>query len=183
MVGRRWNVDLTEPWDFSDLNWSNKLLTFTEDRGTLYQDNAIDYFVFPRDSKLIHLPPFAVGRPRWDNYLLFRCRQLGYPLIDATEVITAIHQNHDYAYLKRGPAAIHKEKEIRYNSNLGNGSGWHYYAANAATRQLVDGKLRSNPLARLGPIQRLIVFGLYSTWFSFLKITRPIRHPLGLRRM
>jgi hypothetical protein len=102
MVGRRWNVDLTEPWDFSDLNWRNKLLAFTQDRGTLYQDNAIDYFVFPRDCKLIHLPPFAVGRPRWDNYLLFRCRQLGYALIDATEVITAVHQNHDYAHVPKG---------------------------------------------------------------------------------
>jgi hypothetical protein len=118
MVGRRWNVDLTEPWDFSDPNWRNKLLAFAQDRGSLYQDNAIDYFVFPRDSKLMHLPPFAVGRPRWDNYLLFRCRQLGYALIDATEVITAVHQNHDYAHVPKGTGALWDGPEADANVKL-----------------------------------------------------------------
>jgi hypothetical protein len=28
MVGRRWSVNLTEPWDFPDLNWRTKLLAF-----------------------------------------------------------------------------------------------------------------------------------------------------------
>ena len=28
MVGRRWSVNLTEPWGFSDLNWRTKLLAF-----------------------------------------------------------------------------------------------------------------------------------------------------------
>ena len=102
MVGRRWNVDITDPWDFSDPQWGKKLLTLTHNEGTLYRPEAIDYFVFPRDSELINLPPFAVGRPRWDNYLLFRCRQLGYPLIDSTCVVTAVHQNHDYAHIPGG---------------------------------------------------------------------------------
>jgi hypothetical protein len=106
MVGRRWNVDITEPWDFSDPQWRKKLVTFARDREMLYRDDAIDYFidyfVFSRDSKLTNLPPFAIGRPRWDNYFLFRCRQLGYPLIDATAVVTAVHQNHDYAHVPLG---------------------------------------------------------------------------------
>src|SRR5262249_32763043 len=95
MVGRRWNVDIGEPWNFSDPQWRKTLVAFTRDRGVLFHDYAIDYFVFPRDSKLTIQLPFAVGRLRWDNYFLFRCRQLGYPLIDATTVVTAVHQNHD----------------------------------------------------------------------------------------
>jgi hypothetical protein len=112
MVGKRYNVQISEPWDFSDSQWSGRLLKFTRENGILYRDDAIDYFVFPRDSKLTVLLPFAVGRPRWDNYFLFRCRKLGYPLIDATSVVTAIHQNHDYShvpqqtgYLWEGPEA------------------------------------------------------------------------------
>ena len=106
MAGRRWNVDITEPWDFSDPQWPKKLVAFAHDRGELYPDKWIDYFVFPRDSKLTRLPPFAVGRLRWDNYILFRCRQLGYPLIDATTVVTAVHQNHDYAHVPTWDPAI-----------------------------------------------------------------------------
>jgi len=118
MVGRRWNVDIVEPWDFSDPQWRASLLKFTRDRGTLYRDDAIDYFVFPRDSELTKLPPFAVGRPRWDNYFLFRCRQLGYPLIDATTVITAVHQNHDYAHVPQGTGHLWYGPEADANIKL-----------------------------------------------------------------
>jgi hypothetical protein len=118
MVGRRWNVDITEPWNFSDPQWHKKLLAYTRDRGTLYHDRAIDYFIFPRDSKLNRLPPFAVGRPRWDNYFLFRCRQLGYPLIEATSVVTAVHQNHDYAHVPKGTGQLWYGPEADANVKL-----------------------------------------------------------------
>ena len=118
MVGRRWNVDITEPWDFSDPQWCKKLVTFTHDHGVLYSEYAIDYFVFPRDGKLTIQLPFAVGRPRWDNYFLFRCRQLRYPLIDATKVVTAVHQNHDYAHLPNGDPAIFGGPEADANTKL-----------------------------------------------------------------
>src|SRR5215469_13266830 len=68
MVGRRWNVDITEPWDFSGPQWREQLVTLARDRGVLSDEWWIDYFVFPRDSELGILPPFAVGRPMWDNY-------------------------------------------------------------------------------------------------------------------
>jgi hypothetical protein len=118
MIGRRWNVDIIEPWDFSDPEWRKKLLDFTRDRGVLFRDDAIDYFVFPRDSKLTGLPPFAVGRPVWDNYLLFRCRQLGYPLIDATGIVTAVHQNHDYAHVPNGTGHLWHGPEAAENLKL-----------------------------------------------------------------
>jgi hypothetical protein len=118
MVGRRWNVNISEPWDFSDPQWREKLLKFTRKCGTLFYDYAIDYLVFPRDSELIKLPPFAVGRPAWDNYILFRCRQLGYPLIDATTVVTAVHQNHDYAHVPEGTGHLWLGPEADANKKL-----------------------------------------------------------------
>ena len=118
MVGHRWNVDITEPWNFSDSQWRKKLVAFTRHHGVRYLDNAIDYFVFPRHSKLTIQPPFAIGRTLWDNYLLFRCRQLGYPLIEATAVITAVHQNHDYAHLPNGNPCLFGGPEADVNKRL-----------------------------------------------------------------
>jgi hypothetical protein len=118
MTGRRWNVDILEPWNFLDPQWDEELRRLTKRNGKLYRDDALDYFIFPRASRLIKLPPFAVGRPRWDNYLLFRCRQLRYPLIDATEAITAVHQNHDYAHVPKRSDAMWDGPEAAENIRL-----------------------------------------------------------------
>ncbi len=182
MIGRRWDTNITEPWDFNQPGWDQRLRSLATTRGRLNGPSWVDYFCFSRDLYYGKMPPFLIGRDGWDPWLIWFARKSEVPLVDLSRAVIAVHQNHDYAYLKQGVAAIHKEEEISYNLNLGNRPDWHYYATNAATRQLVRGNLRSNPLAWLGPIQRRIVCRFYSIWFSFLKVTRPIRHPLGLRR-
>jgi len=144
MVGRRWNVDIVDPWDFSDLKWREKLLKFAHEHGTLYRDDAIDYFVFPRDSKLTILPPFAVGRPGWDNYFLFRCRQLGYPLIDATAVVTAVHQNHDYAHVPNGTGRDWAGPEADANLNLIKDTSQKFIITDATHRLTESGLKRAS---------------------------------------
>jgi hypothetical protein len=58
----------------------------------------IDYFVFRRGS-LGSLPAFAVGRPYWDNWMIWRARDLRMPVIDASAVVLAIHQSHGYGHV------------------------------------------------------------------------------------
>jgi hypothetical protein len=60
---------------------------------------AMDYFVFPKDSDLTVIPPFAVGRPGWDNWFVFRARNHRVPVIDATKAILVLHQRHDYKHV------------------------------------------------------------------------------------
>jgi hypothetical protein len=136
MVGRRHNVDITEPWDFSDPHWQEKLLMLTHDRGSLFNEFAVDYFLFPRESELIKLPPFAVGRPGWDNFVLFRCRQLRYPLIDATNVVTAVHQNHDYAHVPRATSYLWHGPEADANMKLLGGDESLVFGMMDATHKL-----------------------------------------------
>ena len=52
---------------------------------------AIDYFVFPA-GLFEELPPFLVGRAGFDNWLVWRARQVG-PVIDASASVLAIHQS------------------------------------------------------------------------------------------
>lgn len=181
MVGRRWDTNIAGPWDFNQAEWDRRLRSLALLTGKRNGPSWTDYFCFSRDLYYEKMPAFLIGRDGWDPWLIWFARKSAVPLVDVSRAVIAVHQNHDYAYLKQGQAAIHKDEEISYNLNLGNGPGWHYYAVNAATKQLVRGKLRPNRLAWLGPIQRRIVCGFYSIWFSFLKATRPIRHPLGLR--
>jgi len=99
MVGQRWNVNLTEPVDFCQPGWEERLRRHVTKYGVLNPRSAIDYFVFPRDSGLGKLPPFVVGRPGWDNWFIYNARRLGVPVIDATRAVTIVHQNHGYNHV------------------------------------------------------------------------------------
>lgn len=105
VAGRRWDLDWHEEIDYSEEEWANRLWqTVLAGAGSLHDEGAIDYFLFPRS---IHwrMPPLIVGRPGWDNWVLFRARQLRMPVIEATTQVRALHQNHSYSHVpeKRGP--------------------------------------------------------------------------------
>jgi hypothetical protein len=124
MVGRRWNLDLKEPLDFST-NWEEWLLSRVERQGKLYYHFAIDYFVYPKGI-WGKIPPFAVGRPGWDNWVLFRARRENIPVVDLTKAVTVIHQNHDYSHHPGGWAGAMKGEESKQNIQLAGEVGHAY---------------------------------------------------------
>ncbi|GAF74554.1 unnamed protein product, partial [marine sediment metagenome] len=83
-VGQRWDVHITEPWNFELSDWNQRLRRYVAEHGVLHPPAGSDYFVFPRDDALGKLPPFAVGRPGWDNWFIYRARKLGVPVVDIT---------------------------------------------------------------------------------------------------
>ena len=97
LVGQRCNFDLTEHLNFEDPNWSTLLKSKADKHGTIYSPKGLDYFVFPK-CQWSDLPPFLVGRVYWDDWLAYNTIASGISLIDATQAITAIHQNHDYSH-------------------------------------------------------------------------------------
>jgi flavin-dependent dehydrogenase len=98
MVGSRWNLDLNEQLEF-DETWERTLRSRIATGGARASPVWLDYFVFSRTSPLVELPPFAVGRPRWDNWMIFRARSLGIPVTDATACVDVVHQNHGYPHV------------------------------------------------------------------------------------
>ena len=182
MIGRRWDTDITELWDFEQADWAHRLRSLALLKGKQNGPSWVDYFCFSRGLYHGKMPPFLIGRHGWDPWLTWFARESMVPLIDASRAVVAVHQNHDYAYLKQGAAALQGNAEAEYNSNLPTGSEWRYYTVNASTERVIHGQLRPNRLAWLGPIQQWVVSKFYSIWFSFLRLTRPLRHPLGLRR-
>jgi hypothetical protein len=120
LVGQRWDLDLTELLDYDDPTWESRLRSTVAERGSLHLQWGIDYFVFTQ-GLWGEIPPFAIGRTAWDNWLIYRARSLGAPVVDATQVITAVHQNHDYAHHSQGKTGVWKGPEAQRNLELAGG--------------------------------------------------------------
>jgi hypothetical protein len=116
MVGQRHDLDVQELLDFR-LDWEDQLRVRLTQNGQLHPPAGIDYFAFPR-GLWEEIPPFAIGRTGWDNWLLYGARMRGAALVDATPVVMIIHQNHDYAHLVGGQEAAWKGVEAQQNLKL-----------------------------------------------------------------
>jgi hypothetical protein len=97
LVGRRTDLDIAHALEFGAA-WEEELAAAARDGGEIGHATQIDYMVFPRDVPW-EMPPFAVGRPGWDNWLLYRARRLGLDLVDLTPVVLAVHQRHGYGHV------------------------------------------------------------------------------------
>lgn len=124
MVGQRWDFNQTQLIDF-DGHWQAQLRDRVSRTASLRNPTAIDYFLFTR-GLWGKIPPFAVGRTAFDNWLIYRARQLKMPVIDATPAVTAIHQNHDYLHAGSGYNWIWKGPEAKFNQGLAGGqANWY----------------------------------------------------------
>lgn len=124
MVGQRWDLNLDKVWNFEDNKWEEHLRNYLDSHGVLHPPVGSDYFIFPKWA-LGTLPPFAVGRPGWDNWVIYRARKLGIPVIDTSPMVTAIHQNHDYGHVPDGTGRAYEGPEANQNRDLiGN---WDYF--------------------------------------------------------
>ena len=136
MVGQRWDLDLGR-LDFST-GWQEKIRSEIRSHGRLHAVTGIDYLVFPR--KIWgEIPPFALGRTVWDNWLIYRVRSLHLPLVDATEVVTAVHQNHSYPHVQSGNAW--KGPETTRNLELAGGFE-HVFDLKDVTHKITPAQIR-----------------------------------------
>lgn len=118
MSGRRWDLDFDAPIDFASPSWETDLVGLARNKGRLHSAEAMDFFAFPRRF-LGDLPPFAVGRAMWDNWLIFHARVLGGEVIDATEDVVIVHQNHGYSHTEGGQVGAYFGPEATENRRLG----------------------------------------------------------------
>lgn len=100
IIGQRIDLDIFDEIHFdTDRMWETRLLNNIRHEGNFHGFWGIDYFIFPK-GLLKSLPPFAVGRAGWDNWMIYHVKkELNVPVIDASKIIVAIHQNHDYSHV------------------------------------------------------------------------------------
>ncbi|MFC2004677.1 hypothetical protein ACFLUY_00460 [Chloroflexota bacterium] len=111
MLGQRWDLDVTELLDFSNPDWESLLRSEVSKYGQLHPPSGADYYLFPQ-GLFGTIPPFAVGRTVMDNWLIYKARALDIPVIDATQVVTCVHQNHERTYASVGLQSPQGEKSL-----------------------------------------------------------------------
>lgn len=117
LVGKRWNVDIREPVSFDNPRWREDILSMTRNSGILAPPYYIDCFVFPKGT-VGQMPPFVVGRAGWDNWMIYSTRKRKIPVIDGTNAITLVHQNHDYSHISTRTSQDWEGPETESNRSL-----------------------------------------------------------------
>ena len=178
MVGRRWNFDVLAPINFESPTWSEDLVRRATTDGELATNMYIDYFVFPR-GLMTDIPPFVIGRPCYDNWLLWMARQRGIALIDATRAAPIVHQNHDYTHIKAAGGDVGgMQTYVRGADTLRNaqlaGDWTRAYTTDHATH-VIDGDIVRPALERQYFRARLDTFQRH-----LINRTRPLRRMIGL---
>lgn len=188
MVGRRWDVDVTEPVDFSHPDWQSetrrRALAAKRQRNTGW----IDYFAFTRGLYGPDLPPLAIGRVCWDVWLVWQALAQQKPLVDASRVVVAVHQNHDYSHHPQGSRGVWGGEDSGRNYELTGGPS-HFRGIADATDVITPHGIQPNPYRLWGTfirhadgLGRLLLYKLWHpVWFAVLDATRPLRTALGLR--
>ena len=89
-IGRRTNLNVEGLIDST----SPEFATQIEQHGTQGGWTGMDYFIYRGISLADGMPDFKIGRDFYDNWLVRRMAWGAVPLIDVSEALTVIHENH-----------------------------------------------------------------------------------------
>jgi hypothetical protein len=143
-VGQRWDLDLRQLLNFNP-GWEKALWEQVQEAGRLHPASGSDYFLFPR-SCFLDIPPFAIGRAGWDNWMIYESRRRSWPVVDATKSLIVVHQDHDYGHLPGGQPH-YRLPETAVNIRLAGGRR-ALFSLQDADYHLVSGRL--SPIPRRG---------------------------------
>jgi hypothetical protein len=138
LLSQRWDCNITAPIDFTE-GWQNRLRSTVRSQGQLHRPAGSDFFLFPK-SCYTDIPNFTIGRAGWDNWMIYKARKEGWPVIDCTPSVMIVHQNHDYSHLPGGKSH-YAHPDTDENIRLAGGQANIRYTILDSTHQLSDGKL------------------------------------------
>lgn len=117
LVGQRWDIQIAN--ELQNVIDFKELKAQIQSSASLHPPAGSDYFVFPRDCYRA-IPDFAIGRAGWDNWFIFKSRFERWDVIDGTQLVSIVHQNHDYSHLPGGQPH-YRLPETKQNVALGGG--------------------------------------------------------------
>lgn len=187
MVGRRWDMDVTAAMNFRQAHWQEALRERARREGFQRLYYNIDYFVFHR-GLYREFPDLVIGRNWWDQWLVWQAGAAGVPVVDASDVVCAVHQNHDYSYHPQGMTGVWHDEATQ--ENFRQAGGWScLHTMEDARWRLTAAGIASNGWSALAPTKRRLrrvisavrIFARTRVWHPLLDKTRPVRRALGLQ--
>lgn len=154
IVGQRWDLDVEQALELSP-GWQERMRKRTLDTGRLHSPGGSDYFVFPR-ACYEDVPPFAIGRAGWDNWMIYHARRKGWQVVDATASVLIVHQSHDYGHLPGGRPHYRLPESLR-NVELAGGRRV-IFTIRDATHRLVDGRVQPVRMGWAGFVRSVETF-------------------------
>ncbi len=123
VVGNRTNLGVETELEIDRPDWPERFAELVAQIGRVQRPAGMDYFAFRR-GLWPRIPPFAIGRFCWDNWLIYEAQRQGALVIDATGAVLAAHQDHDYSHV------VHEVDprlgvEALENLELGRPGRWH----------------------------------------------------------
>ena len=173
IVTKRINLDVMEAMDFSD-GWEQTLKEKVAAKGVPDSHRAIDIFAFS-EGIYAELPPFAIGRMWFDQWLIKAAVMAHAPVVDVSLVAPVVHQNHEYAHTG-GREEIFDSEEGRRNFRFYQAAP-HSFTLLSATHELT----RSCKLRRLR-FRKSAFRAKHLAWEMLVRKTFPLRKRLGLQR-
>jgi hypothetical protein len=171
-VTHRWEIDLRKNLDFA-ANGPVRLEFLPP--GVAGHHTAIDAFVFTQGA-YSEVPPLAIGRAWFDQWLIKDALLRGIPVVDITKVARAIHQSHDYAHIAGGQRGAYGGEEARRNLDIYGGIPHAFTLLNATHELREDRSIR--PIRYRAEKYRIQQW----LWRTFVQRTAPLRRRLGLQR-
>jgi hypothetical protein len=191
-VSQRWDVDITEPIDFSDGQWYEKLRRFAQTSGVQQDEFWIDIFLF-RKGQYLEMPPLLVGHCYWDNWMIWNALHSGIPVLDGTSFVMPIHQNHGYNPMFGRVKGHPNDALSLHNLELVGGLNRLRHIKSSTHRLGSAGQIYPNVFRytrdytrvsrlRAEKFEKFVLYKMWlPVWHVFLDITRPVRKVLGLR--
>src|SRR5687767_8931005 len=155
LLSQRWDLDVIHPIEFTE-GWETQLSEQVKANGQLHHPAGSDFFLFPRSS-FREVPPFAIGRAGWDNWMIYKGRKENWPVIDGTPSLMIVHQNHDYSHLPGGKPH-YEHPDTNENIRLAGGTAAVRYTILDSTYRLVDGKLVRPKMTSLRLMRKFELF-------------------------
>lgn len=120
--GQRTDLNVDHAIDFNQSVQVERLLKDCQNLGIRSSNACKEYFIFNRQL-YEDIPPFAVGRGNWDNWMIHSAKQNKIPVVNLSKTVTAIHQSHDYSHasLNRWECYV-SGAEAKENRRLAGGS-------------------------------------------------------------
>ncbi len=117
MVGHRLDLDIDEDLSKAVSEDSQLLRELVLSSGESKGKRWIDYFILKK-GMFKEIPPFALGRTVWDQWLIWNTLWNHIPVIDASKSITALHQEHSYNHVAGGFDQVWYGNEAKENCRL-----------------------------------------------------------------